>query len=61
MKTVKDLMEYLSQFSPDTRVVINAWDCYNDEPYEHEISDEPYVEEKREGPKGRRHYKVIHF
>ena len=54
-------MEYLSQFSPDTRVVINAWDCYNDEPYEHEISDEPYVEEKREGPKGRRHYKVIHF
>lgn len=54
LKTAGQLIEFLQQFPPDTRVVINDWDYYNDEPYTRKLTSEPYIEEKKK-------HKIIHF
>ena len=54
LKTTGQLIEFLRQFPSDTRVVINDWDCYNDEPFTRELTSEPYIEEKKK-------YKIICF
>ena len=61
MKTVKDLMEYLAQFEPNARVVKDTWIFGSDIPIQNDFPDEPYVETVREGPNGRRNFRIIHF
>ena len=54
LKTVGQLIKFLQQFPSNARILINSWDCYNDEPYTRELSFTPFIEEKKNN-------KVIYF